>query len=156
MKLNLTKAEVDRFWSRVSPANSITGCMEWDKSNVVGGYGRVQFQKHLLLAHRASWIIAYGEVPDNLRVLHSCDNPLCVNIDHLFLGTDLDNTKDKYAKGREGILKGEDHPMAKLSTQQVEEIRELLSKGINKQKIAAQFNITVRMVYYILNKDNWK
>lgn len=80
------------------------------------------------LAHRVSWTLYRGEIPDGLCVLHKCDTPPCVNPEHLFIGTLQDNNADMAAKGRWSIngprgLKGESHPQAKLTVQSVREIR---------------------------------
>ena len=77
-----------------------TGCIEWPRSIGNNGYGRLRANGKLWLAHRYTWTLLVGEIPANTHVLHKCDNPKCININHLFLGTDLDNTLDKIAKGR--------------------------------------------------------
>ena len=77
-----------------------SGCWEWTGSKNDKGYGRVYADRDEKRAHRAMWEQAHGPVPDGLWVLHRCDNPPCVNPDHLFLGTPLDNVRDMMAKGR--------------------------------------------------------
>jgi HNH endonuclease len=74
-------------------------CIEWTKFRL-RGYGLQKFRGKTRLAHRVAWMLANGEIPDGLCVLHRCDNPPCVNVDHLFLGTHADNVADKMAKGR--------------------------------------------------------
>lgn len=84
-------------------ADPITGCWNWTGAKTKGGYGHLRFLKKLTYAHRVSWIIHYGGIPNNLCVLHHCDNPGCINPDHLFIGTMADNMKDRDDKGRNGI-----------------------------------------------------
>lgn len=77
-------------------------CIEWWGPRFRGGYGRTASRvlDNSKIAHRVAWIEVNGPVPEGLLVLHSCDNPPCVNVEHLFLGTNQDNTDDMLAKGR--------------------------------------------------------
>lgn len=91
----------DRFWKRVVKSD---GCWLWTGNRAVGGYGVILpggGTRGLALAHRVSWEIHFGPIPDGMHVLHKCDNPPCVNPAHLFLGTQRDNNTDKVRKGRQ-------------------------------------------------------
>jgi hypothetical protein len=87
----------ERFWKRVHKSD---GCWEFSGGRHQFGYGLIQANHKCVGAHRVSWEIHFGPIPDGLWVLHACDNPSCVRPDHLFLGTVGDNTRDASAKGR--------------------------------------------------------
>jgi len=86
------------FWTRT--AHRENGCVEWTGARFATGYGVFRFRGKNARAHRVAWTLANGEIPQGIDVLHKCDNPCCVNPDHLFLGTDKDNHQDKARKGR--------------------------------------------------------
>lgn len=91
----------ERFWENVCPEPN-SGCFLWMGSVIKQGYGRIRRENcgPGLTAHRASWEIHYGAIPEGMCVLHKCDTPSCVRPEHLFLGTNKDNTQDCIAKGR--------------------------------------------------------
>lgn len=89
---------VDRFWSQVTRTD---GCWIWTGTGIeANGYARIKVNGERILVHRMSWVMAFGSVPSGLVVCHRCDVPLCVNPDHLFVGTQKDNIADMMAKGR--------------------------------------------------------
>lgn len=135
---------VQRFWCRVKKTS---GCWLWIGFVNRWNYGRFRgFKGKHTLAHRFSWMIHKGPIPEGLLVLHRCDNPPCVNPDHLFLGTNADNCDDRDRKWRL------DH---KLSERQILQIRFL--KGILTQvEIARLFNIDRANVGAIHRNETWK
>lgn len=103
---------VERFWEKV---NKTETCWLWMGHYRVRDYGRIKIGAQGVLAHRYSWTIANGEIPDGMAVLHKCDNPPCVNPDHLYLGTQAENARDRESRGRRTPRCGETHPAAKLT-----------------------------------------
>ena len=99
LKTGILKVPLEeRFWKYVLKSN---GCWEWQGLRTVGGYGLYWIERNQqTTAHRVSWLIAYGPIPDGIEVLHSCDNPPCIRPQHLFLGTQQDNIDDMIRKGR--------------------------------------------------------
>jgi hypothetical protein len=118
-----------------------SGCWLWEKSLDVYGYGRLG---HDGLAHRHSWTIHRGPIPLGMHVLHKCDTPICVNPDHLFLGTAGDNARDRDKKGRGAKRSGEKSNLSKLTEADVLAIRSdtrlqvIISKiyGINQTTVS--------------------
>lgn len=146
-----------RFWNKVIKTE---GCWNWIGCKIGKmGYGQFRFVKNGKIqnrAHRVSWIIHNGEIPDGLLVLHKCDNPLCVRPDHLFLGTDLDNATDRMKKGRFTPPIGERNGRAKLNQSDVLEIRRLYYGGMYQSMIAERFGVSQCIVSNILTGKSWK
>lgn len=103
------------FFSKTKLATEVrpgmtTPCLEWQASRNRKGYGQVRYDGKNDGAHRVAWVLEHGPIPDGLYILHRCDNPPCVAVEHLFLGTAADNMADKMAKGRHVALSGDAHP----------------------------------------------
>ena len=99
-----------RFFAKTKLAIEIrpgmdTPCLEWQAAHLTWGYGQFGIAGKPELAHRVAWIFANGPIPQGLCVLHKCDNPPCVAVEHLFLGTNKDNTHDMMAKGRQSLVR---------------------------------------------------
>jgi hypothetical protein len=118
-------------WNKRFMPEPNSGCHLWMGYLNANGYGETNFKGHSTnstLAHRIAWELFVGKIPEGLGVLHRCDNPACVNPEHLFLGTQADNMWDMSRKGRWGIRqlpKGRDHHRwnAKLTDEDVLTIR---------------------------------
>ena len=123
------------------------------------GYGHLSYDAHVYRAHRVSWELHKGPIPDNLNVLHKCDNRWCVNPEHLFLGTLKDNADDMRAKGRDsyGDNFGENNGQAKLTEDEVRQIRQLLSSGQYTQTaIGDMFGVGRGAVKQIKSGRTWR
>lgn len=146
----------ERFWSKVD-VKSDNECWLWKAYSYGRGtpYGRLGYKKgKLILAHRLSWILKNGD-PGSLHVLHKCDNTLCVNPNHLFLGTHSDNMADKVYKDRQSRLPGESHPMAKLTEDDVYKIRKRLDSGETLKSISEEYGVHLSTIHYIKNRKLW-
>ena len=124
-------------------------CVEFEGCKDSGGYGLKRKQGKLYKAHRLTWLEANGDIPDGLLVCHTCDNPACINIDHLFLGTNADNMIDMYNKGRGNNYFKDSNPLRKLSQAQVDEIRVLRNGGATQQSVANIFDVDRSLVSLI-------
>jgi len=130
----------ERFWRYVDKSGD---CWVWAGATN-GRYGKISRGVGLGVvgAHRASWEIHFGPIPPDMHVCHRCDNPPCVNPEHLFLGTAQDNNADKAAKGRaSGAHRGEHHHRGKLTDRQVEEIRTLVGQGCLHREVAERYGV---------------
>jgi hypothetical protein len=137
----------------------LTGCRVWTGPTMTGGYGYVSMGRgHYERAHRVAWESHVGPIPERMIVCHACDNPPCIRIDHLFLGTDASNALDKVAKGRArgGRLRGERSPNAKLTSRQVIEIREKRAAGMLHRQLAAEYGVWQGTISTICRRRTWK
>lgn len=116
-----------------------TGCWLWNAGKQSDSYGTIQNGRQNLLAHRVSYEIHHGDIPDGLCVCHTCDVRTCVNPDHLFLGTDQDNTDDKMAKGRHRLCSIQD-----LTPQMIADIR--INSEVKKIELARKYDVSLDMV----------
>lgn len=152
------KLPVDkRFWSQVAKKGP-DDCWEWlgSKAGKYREYGRMKFGDRVEGAHRVSWILHNGPIPDGLDVLHKCDNAGCVNPAHLWLGTHTDNMRDKMRKGRGGHQIGEVNHAAKLTEQDVLEIREWLKQGMSQREAARRKGVSSVAISYINTRTTWR
>lgn len=132
-----------------------SGCWLWEGQNKGGtsNYGLVHINGKRTTAHRQSWIEANGPIPAGLHVLHKCDIPLCVNPNHLYLGSHADNMGDYHSrKGNRGERNGQ----SKLSADQVVEIRRLLAKGRSGYSIAKEYGVNEQTIYDIAHNKAWR
>jgi hypothetical protein len=148
-----------RFENRITRG---VGCWEWQGNiNPVSGYGRLQFEKQMLFAHRVAYELYVGPIPEGMVICHHCDNPPCVRPDHLFLGTHADNVADKMNKGRwaGGSKPGEAHHNSILTDEQVAAIRAALRQPLRHgdvRKIARQYNVDESTIHHIKSGRAWR
>ena len=127
-------------------------CLEWTGCSTASGYGRTKAYGKYWLTHRLALHLEGIDISGHL-VLHSCDNPRCCNPDHLRTGTHQDNTDDKFSRGRQARHHGSHNGRAKLTEQQVLEIREI--RGMTQQAIADQYGVSHRNISEIIRQKSW-
>lgn len=157
------KTVVERFWDRVKKLDN--GCWEWTAGSTTQRYGLFEAGtakarvRHM--AHRFSYELHKGPIPEGMIVRHKCDNPPCVNPAHLELGTHADNVRDKIARGRSNtgpVVKGSFNGQSKLTEEIVEQILNLRNKiFIKSDELAKMFGTTARNIRRILTgKGSWE
>lgn len=168
------------FWQFVLKSD---GCWLWQGNKSPKGYGVISYEGKAWRAHRLAYMFTFGGFPNNLCVLHRCDNPSCVRPDHLFLGTHRDNNSDRARKGRnatgeqhgsktkperlptgdrhgarkhpESWRRGEQHHKTTLVEDDVRAIRELYKPGINTRVLASKFNVSADTIRRIATFKSW-
>jgi hypothetical protein len=137
----------ERFWKKVQKC-SPDECWNWFGAKKEFGYGIIRYEKSIVRAHRVSYEMTYGKIPDGMYVLHRCDNPPCVNPAHLFLGTHQDNMNDMCDKGR--IAR-------KLTIEKAREIKQLLAEeSMSRKAIARIYGVNPSLINCIANGKKWK
>lgn len=149
-------SELGRFNSKIK-INLENGCYEWTDKLCVWGYGMFRLKNSKQVkAHRYAYSYVHGEIPSSKVICHHCDNPKCVNIDHLFIGTILDNNLDKIKKKRDNVPKGENHFRAVGTIELVTKVKKLLKEINSAIKVAKQLNVAVHFVENIKYERTWK
>lgn len=165
-----------RFWSKVEKND---GCWIWLGARDSAGYGVFQIDRRARKAHRVAYELTYGTIPTGLFVCHTCDNPQCVRPDHLWLGTNTENSHDRDRKGRNNPPRGNAHHFHKhpelipwrggdyqrgernthaiLTEQQVIEIRQRYRpRVVTAQLLAAEYGVSKRAIYHVVHHTTWK
>ena len=154
---------MDRFWSKVNKDGPTmphmdSPCWEWTGSKHLQGYGRQRVEGKIRLTHRLSALYAgiISDIDDGDCVCHSCDNPVCVNPDHLWRGSQIENTADRHQKGRDAKQKGSDHGKSKLSEKDIFHIKNLLKAGASQTNVAKKFGVTRSTICHIASGRTWR
>ena len=147
--LPITQERIEAKVLRIPEA----GCWVWMGSTQVRGYGEIISNNRKHLAHRASYEAFVGKIPKGMYVCHACDNVACVNPNHLFLGTQKQNLQDMANKGRS--TRGVKNPMAKLTEEQVKEIKQGFAAAKTDMELAKQFNMSRQGINGIRKGKLW-
>ena len=151
----------DRLLSMIK-VNPISGCWEWQGSKR-RGYGRTIIgsrtngTRKSVSAHRLSYQVFVGKIPEGYEICHKCDNPSCINPEHLFAGTRQDNIDDRERKHRNVVKIGEEQPIAKLTKKDVKNARyERAFKGTSFNALAAKYGVSKKTIQNAINGVTWK
>lgn len=160
----MTGSVADRLTRRVDHSGGpgacwpFTGyCRNGSDRGMEFGHGRISVDGRLHEAHRVAWSVAHGRpVPDGMLVLHHCDFPPCCNPAHLYLGTHTDNVRDRERRGRARHLQGAANGRARLTADQVAEIRRRRAAGgVTLEQLGAQFGVTKSHVSKLVRRLRW-
>lgn len=155
MRVNPRKPLTDRFAASIDVDPS--GCWLWRGKIDSKGYGVINDQHKAHRAHRMSWLLSRGPIPDGLSVCHRCDVRACVNPDHLFVGTATDNNRDCWSKGRGVPLsrRADGSAPNRLNPAAVREIRGLYAEGMTQVTIAARFGVRDSTISHVITGRSW-
>ena len=153
--------DVDKFIELINTTPDLGpngDCWEWAAGLFTSGYGQVRLAGHPYRTHRVSYSLFNNiELDSKEYICHSCDNIVCVNPNHLFLGDALINMRDKINKHRDKYLSHDNHPLARLTQANVEEIRQLYASGKYTQKqLANLFGVARTNISLIVNNKRWR
>ena len=151
-EIGLSRADFNRtlsqrFASKCDSADA-RGCIPWIGGKTIKGYGILRASARVkTCAHRIAWVLKHGDLSPNVLVLHRCDNPSCVNVDHLFLGSAQENTNDMVSKARHAWRAGT--PWQKLNSTDGERVRDSRRAGCTQQEVADWFGISRPLISMI-------
>lgn len=154
-EVNYRTSTKEMFWKKVLIPADKSKCWLWRGAKQNSGYGRFRYKGRCEGAHRIAWLFEHGVLPE-LYVLHRCDNPSCVNPEHLFLGTCQDNVLDCIAKNRFNRPKGVNHFRSKFTEPDILKIRGLIKQGFNDREISEDFNVCGTTIQAIREGRTWK
>jgi hypothetical protein len=145
-----------RFWSNVEKT---ADCWRWTGGVFSNGYGQFRLGRKKARAHRAAYELLVGNIPKDKIVCHRCDNPVCVNPEHLFLGTHADNARDRDEKGRGGFVQpapmpGEKNPSARLTAEDVLAIRAAWPRT-TQAVLAKQYGVAPTTISAVVRRETW-
>lgn len=137
-----------------------SGCWIWERTTNQCGYGTLTVDGRSRYAHRVMYALVHGHLPAGSHICHRCDNPSCINPTHLFAGTRSANMRDMVSKGRHAPppppRSGADNPAAKLTSVQVDDIRDALGRGETQRAIASRYGVSPSQVSNIKRGRAWR
>lgn len=146
---------MERFWQKVD-IREPDQCWEWKATKNQSGYGSICVDGKMKRAHRVSYELHHGPIPEGMLVLHSCDNPSCVNPAHLHLGTHQDNMREKMNRRRCHNTACEAHGQAKLTSDQVQQIRtRYAAGGVTQKQLAEEFGVARSQIWRVVRMKGW-
>ncbi len=151
----ISESLADHFWGKVD-IRTPEECWLWKAGAFNRGYGAFAIGYSQWPASRIAFVLQYGAwaIPGNIFVLHRCDNPLCCNPDHLFIGTAKENAEDCVGKDRSA--RGERHTLAKLSEEKVITIRSLIKNGEAKpMELARRYGVDIALISRVVRRKSW-
>lgn len=154
----LSQGVCDRFWVKVDK-KELNDCWEWQAAIQERGYGAFGIGKKVYTSHRVSWMLANGEIPEGLHVLHKCDNRKCVNPNHLFLGTNADNVADMDAKGRRRtnpVIGEERHDVQLTENEVIEIFDKHWFQGRSQRQLASEYGVSRTVILGVVNCKTWR
>lgn len=150
------KLTPEKFWSHVDCSGGESACWIWQMSTDSGGYGQVSIDGRMVLVHRHAYEITVGLIPDEMELAHSCDTRLCCNFRHLIPMTHVENMKDAANKHRMPARRGSDNNKAKLTWEQVRDIRVRYAMGaFSQRKLAREFGVNQYAIWAIVTGKHW-
>jgi hypothetical protein len=138
-----------RFWDKIDKTDY---CWNWKKKPNKNGYGFFKFGgSNNVEAHRVSWLVNFGIIPEGMYICHKCDNPMCVRPTHLFLGTPADNSNDMIKKGRQPRIIGH----RKINYEVADQIRKDQLSGMTNKELRERYGLAKSTISYIVNGKTW-
>lgn len=156
--ISLDDTEAWKLYLEQSCLKTESGCWEWQRVRNQAGYGFVRLNGKIHIASRIAFVVFKGAIPDGHFVCHHCDNPPCCNPDHLFSGSNADNMRDAFEKGRvrpPKAKKGEGAFGARLTEADVLQIRALFASGMTKKELAIQFGVGWSTISNVVTRTTW-
>ena len=145
----------DRFFQYVSKKDE-DSCWEWLGTKNEDGYGAFLYNGKMIGSHRVSWLLFNKEIEKDKIVLHTCNNPSCVNPNHLRLGTQKENVQQMFSENRDNHARGENVKVSKLKKNEPDEIRKKYENGKNMVILAKEYNVSCTCISNIISNKTWK